>query len=325
VTSLAAVSDVTSGAVVDDLDQASPQADLTRMYLHEIGRRSLLSASDEVDLARSVEAGLLATQKLVEHEDLDPQLRLDLATLASEGDRAKRVIIEANLRLVVSVAKRYAGRGLPLLDLVQEGNIGLMRAVEKFDYAKGYKFSTYATWWIRQAISRALADQGRTIRVPIHITEVMHRVQRAQRELHQELGRVPTEAEVGAAAGVERERVGEMLRIALEPVSLHTPIGQLEDNELGDIIEDTDTPGPEDAAAASLLRSNLEGVLAVLDQREAEVMRLRYGLRDGHTHTLEEVGHMFGVTRERVRQIEAKGLAKLRRARGSEHLRDYLV
>ncbi len=308
-----------------DLDQATPPADLTRMYLREIGRRALLSAADEVDLARGVEAGVLAAEKLAGAGDMDDELRLDLATIVQEGEAAKRTIIEANLRLVVSVAKRYVGRGLPLLDLVQEGNIGLMRAVEKFDYEKGFKFSTYATWWIRQAISRALADQGRTIRVPIHIAEIVQRVQRIQRDLHQELGRVPTEQEISLVAGLDRERVAGMLQIGQEPVSLHTPIGLHDDSELGDVIEDVDAPGPEDAAAASLLRSNLERVLGVLGEREAEVMRLRYGLRDGHTYTLEEVGQVFGVTRERVRQIEAKALAKLRRARGSQQLRDYLA
>ncbi len=309
----------------EDLDQGTPSADLTRMYLREIGRRSLLSAADEVDLARRVEAGLLAGDKLAQPGDIEDELRADLATIVRQGDAAKQTIIEANLRLVVSVAKRYVGRGLPLLDLVQEGNIGLMRAVEKFDYEKGFKFSTYATWWIRQAISRALADQGRTIRVPIHVAEIVQRVQRIQRELHQELGRVPTEQEIALAAGLDRERVAGMLQIGQEPVSLHTPIGQHDDSELGDVIEDTDAPGPEEAAAASMLRSNLERVLGVLGEREAEVMRLRYGLRDGHTYTLEEVGQVFGVTRERVRQIEAKALAKLRRAHGSQQLRDYLT
>jgi RNA polymerase primary sigma factor len=299
--------------------------DLVRQYLREIGRVPLLTAADEVSLARAVEAGLFAEDRLANLPDIDPVLRADLAEIVRQGHQAKRRLIEANLRLVVSVAKRYVGRGLPMLDLVQEGNVGLIRAVEKFDYTKGYKFSTYATWWIRQAISRALADQSRTIRMPVHVVETMNKVLRVQRRLGQELGREATPVEIGAETGLEPARVIDLLSFAPEPVSLHTPVGESEENELGDLIEDADSETPAEFVAQSMLKDHLDEVLLSLGEREREVVRMRYGLRDGEQHTLEEVGRYFGVTRERVRQIEAKTLAKLRHGRFSAALRDYLV
>ena len=299
--------------------------DLVRQYLREIGRVPLLTAADEVSLARAVEAGLFAEDRLANLPDIDPVLGADLAEIVRQGHQAKRRLIEANLRLVVSVAKRYVGRGLPMLDLVQEGNVGLIRAVEKFDYTKGYKFSTYATWWIRQAISRALADQSRTIRMPVHVVETMNKVLRVQRRLGQELGREATPGEIGAETGLEPARVFDLLSFAPEPVSLHTPVGESEENELGDLIEDADSETPAEFVAQSMLKDHLDEVLLSLGEREREVVRMRYGLRDGEQHTLEEVGRYFGVTRERVRQIESKTLAKLRHGRFSAALRDYLV
>ena len=307
-----------------DLDGLGATTDLVRVYLREIGRRKLLTADEEVDLARRVEVGLFAAAKLAEPSTIDTEWRWELAALAKAGERAKDQIIEANLRLVVSVAKRYVGRGVPMLDLVQEGNLGLIRAVEKFDYAKGFKFSTYATWWIRQAISRALADQSRTIRVPIHVADAMNRVLRSQRDLTQELGRTAKPAEIADAVGIEEERVVEMLRIAQEPVSLHTPIGEKDGSELADLIEDADAVSLEESAAHAMLPVELNAAMSVLTDRERSVMRMRYGLSDGRAHTLEEVGQVFGITRERVRQIEARSLAKLRRAPDFNQLRDYL-
>jgi len=308
-----------------DLDGLGATTDLVRVYLREIGRRKLLTADEEVDLARRIEVGLFAAAKLAEPSTIDIEWRWDLAALARDGELAKVRIIEANLRLVVSVAKRYVGRGVPMLDLVQEGNLGLIRAVEKFDYAKGFKFSTYATWWIRQAISRALADQSRTIRVPIHVADAMNRVLRAQRDLHQQLGRAATPAEIAEAVGLEVDRVMEMLRIAQEPVSLHTPIGEKDGSELADLIEDTDAVSLEEAAAHAMLPVELDAAMAVLTERERAVMRMRYGLSDGRPRTLEEVGQVFKITRERVRQIEARSLAKLRRSPDFRQLRDYLA
>ncbi|MEU6057844.1 RNA polymerase sigma factor [Streptomyces sp. NPDC047097] len=299
-------------------------ADLFRQYLREIGRIPLLSAAEEVELARRVEAGLFAEEKLARTRDLDTRLAHDLDRLVVMGRIAKRRLIEANLRLVVSVAKRYIGRGLTMLDLVQEGNLGLIRAVEKFDYTRGYKFSTYATWWIRQAMSRALADQARTIRVPVHVVELINRVIRVQRGLLQERGCEPTREEVAAHLGLAPERVGEVLRLAQEPVSLHTPVGEEDDVALGDLIEDGDAPSPVESAAFLLLRQHLEAVLSTLGERERKVVHLRYGLDDGRPRTLEEIGRLFGVTRERIRQIESKTLGKLRDHAYAEQLRGYL-
>jgi RNA polymerase primary sigma factor len=301
-----------------------PSADLFRQYLREISRIPLLSAAEEVELARRVEAGLFAEEKLSTACGLDSRLALDLDRLVVLGRMAKRRLIEANLRLVVSVAKRYLGRGLTMVDLVQEGNLGLIRAVEKFDYARGYKFSTYATWWIRQAVSRALADQARTIRVPVHVVELINRVVRTQRRLLQEQGHEPPPEEVGAYLGLSPERVGEILRLAQEPVSLHAPVGEEDNASLGDLIEDSDAPSPVESAAFLLLRQHLEAVLSTLGERERKVVQLRYGLGDGRPRTLEEIGQIFGVTRERIRQIESKTLSKLRHHTLADQLRGYL-
>ncbi|WP_329368612.1 RNA polymerase sigma factor [Streptomyces sp. NBC_01483] len=305
-------------------DTGGPSSDLFRQYLREIGRIPLLTAAEEVELARRVEAGLFAEEKLRLTPDLDSQLALDLDKLVVMGRMAKRRLIEANLRLVVSVAKRYVGRGLTMLDLVQEGNLGLIRAVEKFDYARGYKFSTYATWWIRQAMSRALADQARTIRVPVHVVELINRVVRVQRRMLQERGYEPTPDEVAAHLDLPGERVSEVLRLAQEPVSLHAPVGEEDDVALGDLIEDGDAASPVESAAFLLLREHLEAVLSTLGERERKVVQLRYGLADGRPRTLEEIGRIFGVTRERIRQIESKTLNKLRDHAFADQLRGYL-
>jgi RNA polymerase primary sigma factor len=306
---------------------AGPSSDLFRQYLREIGRISLLTAVEEVELARRVEAGLFAEELLNSTPDLDSldsQLAVDLDRLIVLGRMAKRRLIEANLRLVVSVAKRYVGRGLTMLDLVQEGNLGLIRAVEKFDYARGYKFSTYATWWIRQAMSRALADQARTIRVPVHVVELINRVVRVQRRLLQERGYEPSTEEVAAQLDLPAERVSEVLRLAQEPVSLHAPVGEEDDVAFGDLIEDGDAASPVESAAFLLLREHLEAVLSTLGERERKVVQLRYGLADGRPRTLEEIGRIFGVTRERIRQIESKTLNKLRDHAFADQLRGYL-
>ncbi|MCT9082194.1 RNA polymerase sigma factor [Streptomyces fulvoviolaceus] len=305
-------------------DTGGPSSDLFRQYLREIGRIPLLTAAEEVELARRVEAGLFAEEKLSNTPDVESQLALDLDKLVVMGRMAKRRLIEANLRLVVSVAKRYVGRGLTMLDLVQEGNLGLIRAVEKFDYARGYKFSTYATWWIRQAMSRALADQARTIRVPVHVVELINRVVRVQRRMLQERGYEPTPEEVAAHLDLAPERVSEVLRLAQEPVSLHAPVGEEDDVALGDLIEDGDATSPVESAAFLLLREHLEAVLSTLGERERKVVQLRYGLADGRPRTLEEIGRIFGVTRERIRQIESKTLNKLRDHAFADQLRGYL-
>jgi RNA polymerase primary sigma factor len=302
--------------------------DLVRIYLREIGRVPLLTAQDEVELAKAIEAGLFAEEKLqgdrVPCVESAGTLLADLALLAGEGMRAKQRLIEANLRLVVSIAKRYIGRGLVFLDLIQEGNLGLIRAVEKFDYTKGYKFSTYATWWIRQAITRAIADQARTIRIPVHMVETINKMARIQRQLHQDLGREASPDEIAMEMGLSPERVAEIQRIAQEPVSLQSPIGE-EDSDLGDFIEDADAVVPMEAAAFIMLQDQLEQVLDNLSIREQRIIQLRFGLTDGHPRTLEEVGREFGVTRERIRQIESKTLAKLRHPSRAQMLREYLA
>ena len=298
-------------------------SDLVRIYLREIGRVPLLTAEDEVELAKAIEAGLYAEEKLTGGYPLLGEERADLEWLAADGVRGKQRLIEANLRLVVSIAKRYIGRGLVFLDLIQEGNLGLIRAVEKFDYTRGYKFSTYATWWIRQAITRAIADQARTIRVPVHMVETINKLTRVQRQLHQELGREATTDEVAAELGLEPERVAEIRRIAQEPVSLQSPIGE-EESDLGDFIEDADAVVPIEAAAFIMLQDQLERVLCELAEREQRIIQLRFGLTDGHPRTLEEVGREFGVTRERIRQIESKTLAKLRHPSRAQMLREFL-
>ena len=300
--------------------------DLVRIYLREIGRVPLLTAQDEVELAKSIEVGLFAEETLRGGREalgqLDAELA-ELALLAADGIRAKERLIEANLRLVVSIAKRYIGRGLVFLDLIQEGNLGLIRAVEKFDYTKGYKFSTYATWWIRQAITRAIADQARTIRIPVHMVETINKMARIQRQLHQDLGREALPEEIASEMGLSLARVGEIQRIAQEPVSLQSPIGE-EDSDLGDFIEDADAVVPIEAAAFVMLQEQLEQVLDNLTVREQRIIQLRFGLTDGHPRTLEEVGTEFGVTRERIRQIESKTLAKLRHPSRAQMLKEYL-
>ncbi len=301
--------------------------DLVRIYLREIGRVPLLTAQDEVDLAKAIEAGLFAEEKLQDGSS-SAECRgaelAELALLAAEGMRAKQRLIEANLRLVVSIAKRYIGRGLVFLDLIQEGNLGLIRAVEKFDYTKGYKFSTYATWWIRQAITRAIADQARTIRIPVHMVETINKRARIQRQMHQDLGREATPEEIAMEMGLSADRVAEIQRIAQEPVSLQSPIGE-EDSDLGDFIEDADAVVPMEAAAFVMLQDQLEQVLDNLTIREQRIIQLRFGLTDGHPRTLEVVGREFGVTRERIRQIESKTLAKLRHPSRAQMLREYLA
>ncbi|MFC6881189.1 MULTISPECIES: RNA polymerase sigma factor RpoD [Actinomadura] len=306
-----------------DLGKRAPTSDLVRIYLREIGRVPLLTAEDEVELAKSIEAGLFAEEKMAHVAILSRGERLDLELLAREGVRAKQRLIEANLRLVVSIAKRYVGRGMLFLDLIQEGNLGLIRAVEKFDYTKGFKFSTYATWWIRQAITRAIADQARTIRIPVHMVETINKLVRVQRQLHQDLGREPSPDEIGLEMGLSPVRVVEIQRIAQEPVSLQSPIGE-EDSDLGDFIEDADAVVPIEAAAFILLQDQLEDILGTLSDREQRIIQLRFGLTDGHPRTLEEVGREFGVTRERIRQIESKTLAKLRHPSRAQMLREYL-
>jgi RNA polymerase primary sigma factor len=362
------LAEVVTPAREDDVLKA-PTNDPVRMYLKEIGKVPLLTAPQEVDLARRIEAGEFSTElmRFVELEDKVDSKRLRvvadrvvairehqqekfgkvegigrdrisrsykaktrddlrdfLRRVERDGQLAKRKLIEANLRLVVSIAKRYVGRGMLFLDLIQEGNLGLIRAVEKFDYSKGYKFSTYATWWIRQAITRAIADQARTIRIPVHMVETINKLVRVQRQLLQDLGREPLPEEIGKQMGIPAEKVREILKVSQEPVSLETPIGEEEDSHLGDFIEDSDAVVPVDAASFILLQEQLDSVLHTLNEREKSVIQLRFGLLDGHPRTLEEVGREFGVTRERIRQIESKTLSKLRHPSRSQKLRDYL-
>jgi RNA polymerase primary sigma factor len=302
--------------------------DPVRMYLKEIGKVSLLNAAEEIDLAMKIEAGLEASNQLEDayrkKVELERREKRRLTRVELVGLDAMQQLIEANLRLVVSIAKRYVGRGMLFLDLIQEGNLGLIRAVEKFDYTKGFKFSTYATWWIRQAITRAIADQARTIRIPVHMVETINKLVRIQRQLLQELGREPTPEEIGERMGMPAERIREIQKISQEPVSLETPIGEEEDSQLGDFIEDAAAVVPPDAASFSMLQEQLGKVLDGLAERERKVISLRFGLEDGHPRTLEEVGREFGVTRERIRQIESKTLAKLRHPSRSSKLKDYL-
>ena len=302
--------------------------DPVRMYLKEIGKVDLLTAQEEVNLAMKIEAGTEASKKLEAAENGEIELtraeQRRLMRIEQVGLEAKQSLISANLRLTVSIAKRYVGRGMLFLDLIQEGNLGLIRAVEKFDYTKGFKFSTYATWWIRQAITRAIADQARTIRIPVHMVETINKLVRVQRQLLQDLGRDPTPEEIGAEMGISADRVREIQKISQEPVSLETPIGEEEDSQLGDFIEDSTAVAPPEAASDSMLREQLEQVLDSLADRERKVIKFRFGLEDGHPRTLEEVGREFGVTRERIRQIESKTLAKLRHPSRSGRLKDYI-
>lgn len=299
--------------------------DHVKMYLKEIGKVDLLTAEEEMNLAKRMAEGEAAKKKLADKEaELDDAARAELEALVNDGEQAKKNLAEANLRLVVSIAKRYVGRGMLFLDLIQEGNLGLIKAVDKFDYTKGYKFSTYATWWIRQAITRAIADQARTIRIPVHMVETINKLVRVSRQLVQELGREPTPEELAKELNMSVEKVREISKISQEPVSLETPIGEEEDSHLGDFIPDDDAPAPSEAASFVLLKEQLGDVLSTLTPREAKVLRLRFGLDDGRARTLEEVGSEFGVTRERIRQIEAKALRKLRHPSRSKKLKDFL-
>jgi RNA polymerase primary sigma factor len=303
-------------------------ADSVRAYLKQIGKIPLLNAEEEVDLAKRIETGLYAAERVRRAENvterLSPQLRRDLCWIVHDGQRAKNHLLEANLRLVVSLAKRYTGRGMPFLDLIQEGNLGLIRAVEKFDYTKGFKFSTYATWWIRQAITRSMADQARTIRLPVHMTEVINKLGGIQRELLAELGRASTPQEVAKEMDLTPEKVLELQHYAREPVSLDQIVGEEGNSAFGDFIEDSDAVAAVEVVSFTLLRDDLGSVLATLSEREADVVRLRFGLTDGQPRTLEQIGHVYGITRERVRQIESKTMAKLRRPSRSQVLRGYL-
>ena len=315
----------------DDADEptqkvtvAGATADPVKDYLKQIGKVALLNAEQEVELAKRIEAGLFAEEKIAAGGIKDRKLRKDLEWIAEDGQRAKNHLLEANLRLVVSLAKRYTGRGMLFLDLIQEGNLGLIRAVEKFDYTKGYKFSTYATWWIRQAITRAMADQARTIRIPVHMVEVINKLARVQRQMLQDLGREPTPEELAKELDMSPEKVVEVQKYGREPISLHTPLGEDGDSEFGDLIEDSEAIVPSDAVSFTLLQEQLDSVLDTLSERERGVVRMRFGLTDGQPKTLDEIGQVYGVTRERIRQIESKTMSKLRHPSRSQVLRDYL-
>ncbi|MGW3519875.1 RNA polymerase sigma factor [Streptomyces hydrogenans] len=324
----------TKGFVLSDEDEddapaqqvavAGATADPVKDYLKQIGKVPLLNAEQEVELAKRIEAGLFAEDKLANSDKIAPKLKRELEIIAEDGRRAKNHLLEANLRLVVSLAKRYTGRGMLFLDLIQEGNLGLIRAVEKFDYTKGYKFSTYATWWIRQAITRAMADQARTIRIPVHMVEVINKLARVQRQMLQDLGREPTPEELAKELDMTPEKVIEVQKYGREPISLHTPLGEDGDSEFGDLIEDSEAVVPADAVSFTLLQEQLHSVLDTLSEREAGVVSMRFGLTDGQPKTLDEIGKVYGVTRERIRQIESKTMSKLRHPSRSQVLRDYL-
>ncbi|MBB4915292.1 RNA polymerase sigma factor RpoD-like protein [Streptosporangium saharense] len=304
---------------------AGASADPVKDYLRQIGKVPLLNAEQEVELAKRIEAGLFAEEQLeVEGDRLPVDVRAELEWIAEDGRRAKDHLLEANLRLVVSLAKRYTGRGMLFLDLIQEGNLGLIRAVEKFDYTKGFKFSTYATWWIKQAITRAMADQARTIRIPVHMVEVINKLARVHRQMLSDLGREPTSEELARELEMTPEKVVEVQRYGREPISLHSPLGTEGDSEFGDLIEDSEAITPDEAVAFGLLQEQLHAVLDTLSEREAGVMALRFGLTDGQPKTLDEIGKVYGVTRERIRQIESKTMSKLRHPSRSQALRDYL-
>jgi RNA polymerase primary sigma factor len=321
---LMVLSDDDDDIPVQNLTISGATADPVKDYLKQIGKVALLNAELEVELAKRIEAGLFAEEKLATAKKLSPADRRDLNWVVKDGQRAKSHLLEANLRLVVSLAKRYTGRGMQFLDLIQEGNLGLIRAVEKFDYTKGYKFSTYATWWIRQAITRAMADQARTIRIPVHMVEVINKLARVQRQLLQDLGREPTPEELAAELDMTPEKVVEVQKYGREPISLSTPLGEDGDSEFGDLIEDTEAVVPADAVGFTMLQQELERVLDSLHPREAGVIRSRFGLGDGVQMTLDQIGEKFGVTRERIRQIESKTMSKLRHPSRSQLLRDYL-
>ena len=309
--------------VDSDLDAQSPAADLVRVYLNGIGKIALLTAEGEVELARRIEAGLYAQHLLETRKPLSSSRKRDLAVVVRDGQAARRHLLEANLRLVVSLAKRHAGRGMPLLDLIQDGNLGLIRAVEKFDYAKGFKFSTYATWWIRQAISRGMADQNRTIRLPVHLVEQINKLSRIKRELHQSLGREATDEELAEESGIEVDKIADLLDNSRDPVSLDMPVGTDRDASLGDFIEDSQAMSAENTVIAAMMHNDIRHVLASLDDREQQVIRLRFGLDDGRPRTLDQTGKLVNLSRERVRQIERDVLFKLGRGKRAEKLRSY--
>ncbi|WP_406830323.1 RNA polymerase sigma factor [Pedococcus sp. KACC 23699] len=311
-------------APVQQVVTAGATADPVKDYLKQIGKVALLNAEQEVELAKRIEAGLFAEERLNSGDKIDMKLKRELWWIAQDGKKAKNHLLEANLRLVVSLAKRYTGRGMLFLDLIQEGNLGLIRAVEKFDYTKGYKFSTYATWWIRQAITRAMADQARTIRIPVHMVEVINKLARVQRQMLQDLGREPTPEELAKELDMTPEKVVEVQKYGREPISLHTPLGEDGDSEFGDLIEDSEAVVPADAVSFTLLQEQLHSVLDTLSEREAGVVSMRFGLTDGQPKTLDEIGKVYGVTRERIRQIESKTMSKLRHPSRSQVLRDYL-
>jgi RNA polymerase primary sigma factor len=318
------LSDDDDDAPAQQVATAGATADPVKDYLKQIGKVALLNAEQEVELAKRIEAGLFAEEKINSGEKLEIKMRRELSWIAEDGRRAKNHLLEANLRLVVSLAKRYTGRGMLFLDLIQEGNLGLIRAVEKFDYTKGYKFSTYATWWIRQAITRAMADQARTIRIPVHMVEVINKLARVQRQMLQDLGREPTPEELAKELDMTPEKVIEVQKYGREPISLHTPLGEDGDSEFGDLIEDSEAVVPADAVSFTLLQEQLHSVLDTLSEREAGVVSMRFGLTDGQPKTLDEIGKVYGVTRERIRQIESKTMSKLRHPSRSQVLRDYL-
>jgi RNA polymerase primary sigma factor len=309
---------------VQQVITAGATADPVKDYLKQIGKVPLLNAEEEVDLAKRIEAGLFAEELLATRGPFKDRRQGDYEWIAEDGQRAKNHLLEANLRLVVSLAKRYTGRGMLFLDLIQEGNLGLIRAVEKFDYTKGYKFSTYATWWIRQAITRAMADQARTIRIPVHMVEVINKLARVQRQMLQDLGREPTPEELARELDMTPEKVVEVQKYGREPISLHTPLGEEGDSEFGDLIEDSEAIVPADAVSFTLLQEQLDSVLDTLSDRESGVVKMRFGLTDGQPKTLDEIGKVYGVTRERIRQIESKTMSKLRHPSRSQVLRDYL-
>ena len=313
----------TTTEIQGDLDAQSPAADLVRVYLNGIGKTALLTAEDEVELAKRIEAGLYAQHLLDTRKRLGEKRKHDLGVIARDGEAARRHLLEANLRLVVSLAKRYTGRGMPLLDLIQEGNLGLIRAMEKFDYTKGFKFSTYATWWIRQAITRGMADQSRTIRLPVHLVEQVNKLARIKREMHQTLGREASDEELAEESGIPVEKILDLLEHSRDPVSLDMPVGTDEEAPLGDFIEDAEAMSAENAVIAELLHTDIRYVLTTLDEREQQVIRLRFGLDDGQPLTLDQIGKRFGLSRERVRQIEREVMVKLRQGERADRLRSY--
>src|SRR5690625_2450802 len=321
----AAMANATTSRVDGDLDTQSPAADLVRVYLNGIGKTALLNAADEVELAKRIEAGLYAQHLLDTRKRFGEKRKRELAAVVRDGQAARRHLLEANLRLVVSLAKRYTGRGMPLLDLIQEGNLGLIRAMEKFDYAKGFKFSTYATWWIRQAITRGMADQSRTIRLPVHLVEQVNKLSRIKREMYQSLGREATNEELAEESGIEENKIEMLLRQSRDPVSLDMPVGADEEAPLGDFIEDAEATDAETAVVASMRHSDIRDVIGTLEQREQDVIRLRYGLDDGVPRTLDQIGRKFGLSRERVRQIEREVMAKLRDGNRANRLREYAL